>query len=586
MFERLRDFAGDVVLFVIVVVVVGCSDASPSATTPGPGNGSSDDAGAGRDDAATPPGDGACSASFDSTYAAIQTVIFQKRGCTQDACHGSQAQGQLDLRPEVAYQNLIDVPAVGSSMKRVDPGLPSRSYLYQKLQAALYPERSEISGSPMPNGGSLTSDELTAMHLWIEGGAPKDGSVLDDGHHGGQSLSGLLNACLPPGAPVTIKPLDPPAAEQGIQFEMPPYPLAARTEKEVCFAGYYDFTDRVPARFKDDQKGVFFANGLQMRQDPQSHHLVIMHTGLGPDYVHDPSFGTWRCQGGARQGDECEPTDIAFCGEGMCASESKASTACIGYGPKEAAVDASGGGIGAAMAPQTYFPPRDGVYRQIPLRGILYYNSHAFNLTGEDHQMHGRLNVLYTSDLRNEEVFVAVSAHVFAATGIAPFTKSPVCADYVVPLGASMIRLTSHTHKRGERFWVTLPNGDEIYESLVYSDPLYKQFEPGMLFDSADATQRTLHYCATYNNGVRADGTPDVNVVTRASTMPAQTSCSPIACVRGKTAQPCAGASDNASCDSSPGAGDGWCDACAIASGVTSENEMFIVIPNLVLPPK
>jgi hypothetical protein len=323
-----------------------------------------------------------------------------------------------------------------------------------------------------------------------------------------------------------------------------------------------------------------------MRQDPESHHLVIMHTGLGADYVHDPTLGTWRCQGGSRQGEECEPTDLASCSDGMCASESKASTACIGYGPKQAAVDAAGGGIGAAMSPQTYFPPRDGVYRQIPLKGILYYNSHAFNLTDQDHQMHARLNVLYTNDLRSEEVFVAVTTHVYAATGIAPFTKSDVCADYVVPQGARMIRLTSHTHKRGERFWVTLPSGEPIYESLVYSDPLYKQFEPGILFDSGDATLRTLHYCATYNNGVRADGSPDTGLVTRMSTMPTQTTCKPISCVRGQTAAPCAGANDNASCDSSPGAGDGWCDACAIASGVTSENEMFVVIPNLIMAPK
>jgi hypothetical protein len=200
--------------------------------------------------------------------------------------------------------------------------------------------------------------------------------------------------------------------------------------------------------------------------------------------------------------------------------------------------------------------------------------------------MHGRLNVLYTSDLRYEEVFVAVTANLYAAAGISPFTKKDVCADYVVPQGATMIRLTSHTHKRGERFWVTLPGGAPLYESLVYSDPLYKQFEPGIFFDSPDPAQRTLHYCATYNNGLHADGSPDISLVTRASTMPAQTTCKPVACVGGQMAAPCADTTDNASCDSSPGAGDGLCDACAITRGVTSEDEMFVLIPNLILPPK
>ncbi len=34
-------------------------------------------------------------------------------------------------------------------------------------------------------------------------------------------------------------------------------------------------------------------------------------------------------------------------------------------------------------------------------------------------------------------------------------------------------------------------------------------------------------------------------------------------------------AGDDAACDSSPGAGDGFCDACQIMGGVTTENEMF-----------
>ena len=39
---------------------------------------------------------------FASTFEAIQTVIFEKRGCTQQVCHGSAAQGGLDLSPDVA----------------------------------------------------------------------------------------------------------------------------------------------------------------------------------------------------------------------------------------------------------------------------------------------------------------------------------------------------------------------------------------------------------------------------------------------------------------------------------------------------
>ena len=39
---------------------------------------------------------------------------------------------------------------------------------------------------------------------------------------------------------------------------------------------------------------------------------------------------------------------------------------------------------------------------------------------------------------------------------------------------------------------------------------------------------------------------------------------------------------DDASCDSAPGAGDGSCDACAITSGLTSDDEMFVMLGGIL----
>jgi hypothetical protein len=144
-----------------------------------------------------------------------------------------------------------------------------------------------------------------------------------------------------------------------------------------------------------------------------------------------------------------------------------------------------------------------------------------------------------------------------------------------------MAILTSHTHRRGERFWVNDSRGQLIYENFTYNDPLYKHFEPWLTFDAADSAARTLEYCATFNNGVKADGSPDLNLVTRASRMPDRASCFPVACTAGKVTAPCFTHRD---CDSSFGAGDGQCDACGITPGVTTENEMFVLMPWLLLP--
>ena len=119
----------------------------------------------------------------------------------------------------------------------------------------------------MPNGlPPLSADELEAVRLWIYAGAPQTGTV------GG--TESLLNACLPPPEPLIIKPLDPPR-RTGVQFVMPPWHLEAHSEHELCFATYYDITEQVPEEFQDPSGTMFRFAGQELRQDPQSHHLIL-----------------------------------------------------------------------------------------------------------------------------------------------------------------------------------------------------------------------------------------------------------------------------------------------------------------------
>ncbi|MFM7735479.1 MAG: hypothetical protein ACKPBU_05790, partial [Alphaproteobacteria bacterium] len=134
------------------------------------------------------------------------------------------------------------------------------------------------------------------------------------------------------------------------------------------------------------------------------------------------------------------------------------------------------------------------------------------------------------------------------------------------------------------RFWITLPDGTQIFENTIYNDPTKQVFDPPLEFDSPDPAQRTLDYCALFNNGVAEDGSPDPEAVTRASRVPESAylagigPCKPIACVSGRIGAACNGVGDDRTCDSAPGANDGFCDACAITGGESTENEMFILI--------
>jgi len=560
----------------LLLVALGCVGL-------GCGNGSSPQPPAGE---GTP--DRCAERSFDDTFAAIQSVVFEGRGCTQEVCHGSAQQGGLDLRAGASYRALFEISSPSGAGPRVLPGQPRQSILYRKLAAATLPGSVEITGSPMPSGlPPLSENELAAIKIWIESGAPERGSVGDPIRGESGPVADLLDACLPPATPISIEPLAAPAPSDGVQLVMPSFLLPASKEVEVCFAQYYDYSGAVPVEFQDPARGVFFVNGSHLRQDPQSHHLVIAHSGLGADRVHDPAFGEWTCKGGGRDGQACEPTDLAACGaDGLCGSEVRHATACIGFGPDAGAVNVAGGGIGGAQTAQQIDPPRsDGFYAEIPLRGILYWNSHAFNLTSQDHRMRAWQNYFFARQ-RSVPIRAIIDIDaIYTQAGQPPFTTKRYCSQHVMRQGSVLLSLSSHTHKRGRNFTVDTADGARIYESFEYHDPVNQAFEPPLRFDQIDPALRTLTYCAEFNNGVQVDGSPDTRLVTRRSTMPDRTSCVPVACAAGRVGAACRGAEDDASCDSAPGAGDGECDACAITPGATTENEMFVLTGTFALPP-
>ncbi|HKU40730.1 MAG TPA: hypothetical protein VJR89_21365 [Polyangiales bacterium] len=558
---------------IAVLCLIGCSDEGgdaphePGRSVPAAGSGAAESCSQGQ---------------FESTFSAIQQVIFEQRNCTNNMCHGAAAMGGLDLRPDVAYRNLVEVKATNSASFRVMPGEPDESFLFNKLRAATDPGSVTVEGSPMPSGAPpLTPEHLEALRKWIEAGAPRTGSIGDSVTGRSDSIATLLGSCLPEATPVNIGALAPPAPNEGIQLATAPFPLEAQTELELCFAQYYDFSDIVPEEFQDRERGVFFVNGQRLRQDPNSHHLIVAHSGLGAEAIHHPSLGKWACRGGESRGTPCDPLQRSACGTGVCATDPQPSTACLGFGPPESASILGANQLGGAQTAQFYQAPREGIYQALPLKGIVYVNSHAFNLTGADTELHAWINLFYARERRHELEDVTVGTNMIAH-GQAPFTKQTYCDTWVAPRNSSLYTLSSHTHKRGRNFTVDLADGTRIYQSGRYSDPVVKSFDPPLVFDAADDAARTLKYCAEFNNGVTDNGAPDLDLVTRFSKMPDRTTCQPVACVAGKVGSPCGGASDNAACDSSAGAGNGWCDACPITGGLTTENEMFFLLPSIV----
>lgn len=616
---------------------------------------------------------GNCTQEFDSTFALIEKVIFEQRGCTSATCHsGTAPAGGLDLTPGVAYDNLIDQPAQTVStdgypgLARLVPGNKGRSLLWLNLASAVQPELWKAPLRSMPSGGlpPLTFDELELLRLWIEYGATRDGVVPGTGE--------AFDACLPPPKPLKVEPLAPPPPGLGVQLRGPRQVLPPQTERETCFVSYYDFTDQIPAEFL---AGIHFRyKRVDARQDPLSHHAVVVrYRGSTP--ITSPVWGAFACRGGARDGETCDPTNVTGCGaDSVCASEPVQALACIGFGPGDAGI---GNGdqslfstMGAAVSGSS------GIYEEMPPQGILVWNSHAFNITDEPATLDMWINFEFAAPA--EQIvplarFVDTSA--IGKMRVPAFGADEVCQHYVAPRNARMLELASHTHKRGKRFRIfegrfacdggskvgqpctpfgrepgfpvaelcpdaqctaRMPprvgdcNGDGdvhvdelitgvnialvrtsisvcqrfdgdgdltasvdelvsavdaalrpqmrtagdslVYTSLSYADPLYLTYDPPKLLGGNYSTdvERTLTFCALYDNGFT---NPDE--VKRNSLVPSNGApCAPTHCAEGLVGDPC---QNDAQCDTTSGAGDGFCDACTVGFNVTTDDEMFVL---------
>src|SRR5262245_17459956 len=112
--------AGGAARAVVLFAMLACG-------LPGCGDDADAPPGAVFEDAGTPkPGE--CAKKYESTFAGIQDVIFNRHGCTASTCHGTGKAGGLDLRPDVAYENLFNVKSVGADINLIHPGDKERSF--------------------------------------------------------------------------------------------------------------------------------------------------------------------------------------------------------------------------------------------------------------------------------------------------------------------------------------------------------------------------------------------------------------------------------------------------------------------------
>lgn len=552
---------------------------------------------------------------YASTYEAVQTLLFDSQAyqCSNAVCHGSDnPSGGLDLRAGNSWAALINVPSqIDPDTMRVLPAEQDWSMLYNKLAAKTFGEPTVPGSSMPPNASTVTSEHMELLKLWIRGGAPATGVVA--------GTAELLEACLPDPSPNEIPRPDPPAEGEGVQFRMPQYALGAQSETENCNVSYYDITDIVPDQYLIDCTGEFpgtndhgakagkcLAQGYQyFTQDPQSHHAIINLYSGDSDY-DDPAWGAWTCQGEDAANEACDPAAAAPCpGGGLCATQRVTGAACGGTpGP----ADFSGlGNIGFSGAQESVgiFQMPEGVYRPVPLKGIIAWNSHAFNLTNTPLWLDAYINVHYTDDAQFEATGGIFGVNRIFVQNVPPFEQREYCATFTFPQGSRLIEISSHTHRHGKHFRIWAPPQEEctggnvlqadpgcepgdpddlFYESFGYSDARYIRYldDPWLL--QGNQAARTFRYCSLYDNGY-----DDPATVKRQSLSPSPPpgfgaiggpcSDATVACMGGPNmGNLCLGSDWN--CPESE------CDACPARGGLTTEDEMFLMLGFYYIDPE
>jgi hypothetical protein len=383
------------------------------------------------------------------SWTVIQDKIFTP-ACALSGCHSSVTdatyiQHGLVLSAGVAYDNLINKPAKNTGanaagLLRVKTGDYVNSLLYQKINC------SGLYGANMPLGASaLTAGQIELIRQWIINGAPKTGIVADE------SVLANTASCTQ-----TFVPLAPPAPADGFQLAVDPFTISPNTEREVFI------------RRNTPNTSTVYVNKITMQGRPNSHHFVlygfINSTSL-------PAVNTVR--------------DLY---------NADGSINATTFLQMQNHIFLNGG----TDVNSTYTFPA-GVALKIPASTPLDLNAHYFNkqttsLTGENY-----IN-LYTvpqSSVVKEAQSINFANYNFS---IPANTRKTITTDFTFSKDVTVITLTSHYHKTGEKFQIKIfggpRNGEIVYESTDWEHPLVLNLTTPIQLQAGQG----LTSVVTYNN--------------------------------------------------------------------------------------
>ena len=385
------------------------------------------------------------------TWAIIQddilTLSCATSGCHRSTSDATYAQHNLLLNSTNAYENLVNVVSKNEAAKtagllRVKPGDSMMSLLFQKIDC----QTPSKYGATMPLGGTnLTSGQIEFIKQWILKGAPKKGRVVDE------SILSSNTVCSQAFVPMTA-----PAATEGFQLAINSFTVSPKTEREV-------FVNRI-----SPNTSTVYVNKITMQGRPNSHHFVLYgfqnNTLLPPaNQLRD----LYNANGTLNITTFAQMQNHIFLGGGTDVNT-------------------------------TYtFPP--GVALKIPPATALDLNAHYFNLQNTNLLGENYIN-LYTvpqANVSKEAQSINFANYNFS---IPANSRKTITTNFTFDKEVTVITLTSHFHKLGEKFQIKVlggaRNGEVVYENTDWEHPIVINLAKPIQLKAGEG----LTSVVTYNN--------------------------------------------------------------------------------------
>jgi hypothetical protein len=271
---------------------------------------------------------------------------------------------------------------------------------------------------------------------------------------------GILGGCEktidynPADIPNNFTPLAAPA--DGYQMHLPAFPIPPQFERE--------FYVRLPLNNPKE----FYGSGFEVKMRPGTHHLILYNFD-DPKSPFLPPLGVIRDQNLTNNTLSISNLPVLSLPLFQAASGDFRIDLPKGYGFK------------------------------VPANSSYDMNSHYFNKS--DATRYGEIyaNIYETpaADIKQElkvEYFQPVDL------AIKPRATTVVKTDYMYTKETHFVMLTSHYHKRGKKFTISIKggprDGQEVYYSEDYEHPLWKTFQPELVLQPGEG----LHTEATFVN--------------------------------------------------------------------------------------